>query len=124
MCCAVFALLANVNVKAQTSSFFTLNQITVGSEPGALAIADTDGDRKPDLVVVNQGSSSLTLERGGGYGYFQHWADQSAGASPRAIAVGDFNGDGKLDLAVANFASTTSLYCWALATEHSNLSEA
>src|SRR5690242_19802235 len=101
ICGTLFALVAN----AQTPSFFTLSQIPVGSQPAALAIADTDRTGKPDLVVVNEGSSSLTLERGVGHGYFQHWADQSAGAGPRAIAVEDFNRDGRLDLAVANIAS-------------------
>ncbi|HVP48095.1 MAG TPA: VCBS repeat-containing protein [Bryobacteraceae bacterium] len=104
--CAVFALIANANVHAQTPTFFPLNPVSVGSNPSALAIANTHGVGNPDLVVVNGGSDSLTIERGLGYGYFLPWDSQTTGGSPRAVAVADFNGDGILDLAVANFASS------------------
>jgi len=101
------ALLAGAVLNAQPVSYLPLNTVSTGKQPDALAIADINGDGIPDLVVANQGSSTLSLLRGLGNGFFTPFGTQATGQSPRAVAVGDFNQDGKLDLAVANFASNS-----------------
>lgn len=80
-------------------------QISVGTAPGSVEIADFNGDGKPDIVVSNeQGNKNATILLGDGKGRFTEAKGSpfSAGHGANDIAVGDFNNDGKLDLAFAN----------------------
>ncbi|HXM43940.1 MAG TPA: VCBS repeat-containing protein [Bryobacteraceae bacterium] len=74
--------------------------------PGSVAVADFNGDGKPDLAVstlgLNSGPDFVRILLGNGDGTFQKPAICAAGYGPVAVTVGDFNGDGKLDLAVGN----------------------
>src|SRR5437870_4893944 len=73
----------------------------VGMSPVGIAIADFNGDGKPDIAVANSGSGNVSILLGNGDGTFQAAVNFDAGmASPSSVAVGDFNGDGKPDLAV------------------------
>lgn len=75
----------------------------------ALAVADVNGDGKPDLLVTSQFADpdrtqdgAVTVFLGNGDGSFGIGQSYDAGSpSAWATAVGDLNGDGKLDLAVA-----------------------
>jgi hypothetical protein len=86
---------------------------TGGDEASSVVIADVNGDRKPDLVVVNCGGcygppsithpGSLAVMLGNGDGTFQKAVTYSSGGvTPLSVAVADLNGDGKPDLVVAN----------------------
>jgi len=63
----------------------------------AVAIADFNGDGKPDLLVANDSSSGLLL--GDGMGSFQKAQLYNEGGP--SLAVGDFNHDGRPDAALA-----------------------
>ena len=74
--------------------------------PGAVKLADLNGDNIPDLIVANSGSNNVLIYPGlgngqfgpalnGGHGFF-------AGTNPVGITVADVNGDGRPDLVVAN----------------------
>jgi hypothetical protein len=88
----------------------------------AIAIADVNGDGKPDLIVANCGSSSqnncvstsgsgdVSVLLGNGDGTFQTALLYSLGASgATSVAVADVNGDGRPDLIVATGSSTAGL---------------
>ncbi len=65
----------------------------------SIAVADFNGDGKPDLASGNDGGS-VSILAGNGNGTFG--AAQSffaGGGAGRSLAVADFNGDGKPDLA-------------------------
>jgi hypothetical protein len=65
------------------------------------AVADVNGDGRPDLVLTNSnGTASVLL--GNGNGTFGASRTFSTGTNPDAVAVADVNGDGKPDLVVAN----------------------
>jgi hypothetical protein len=71
--------------------------------PVSLAIADVNGDHKPDLVVANGSSNTVGVLLGKGDGTFQPAVTYgSGGMFPVSVAVADVNGDGKPDLFVAN----------------------
>jgi FG-GAP-like repeat len=78
----------------------------VGTSPTAIAVADFNGDGKPDLAVANSGDpntnddGNVSILLGKGDGTFQGSTTFNAGKNPWSIAVGDFNRDGKKDLAV------------------------
>ena len=84
-----------------------------GIFPDAVAIADVNGDGKPDVLVANS-STSLTVGQGNvgvllgnGDGTFQTAVPYASGAFGAAsVAVADVNGDGKPDLVVANCSSS------------------
>jgi hypothetical protein len=93
-----------------------------GSIPLALAIADFNGDDRPDLSVTNIpindfcsiGSvfgalcSSVAVLLGNGDGSFQPSNQFDPGGQlPTSLATGDFNADGRLDVAVTNLNSAT-----------------
>ncbi len=73
-----------------------------GQNAWSIAVGDVNGDRKPDMVVVNYGSR-LGVFLGKGNGSFQPVVSyDSGGGGSTSITVGDLNGDGKLDLVVGN----------------------
>ena len=76
---------------------------TVGDGPRTLAIANFNGDTKPDVVVSNSGNSAtLSFLVGNGDGTLQAAVPINLGFRPQGIAAGDLNGDGKPDLVVAD----------------------
>ena len=102
--CLAFAIGAAVAVVLQTShsalparaAVNPTTTIALGFAPDQIALADINGDGKPDLVVSGAAQAVLL---GNGDGTFQ---PPKLIFAPGPAVVGDFNGDGKLDLAVAS----------------------
>jgi hypothetical protein len=71
-----------------------------------VAVADFNGDGFPDLAVVDNTVSAVTvlLNQTTQFGAPVPYA---AGSQPDGVAVGDFNGDGRQDFAAANKASNS-----------------
>jgi hypothetical protein len=71
--------------------------------PWFVAVADVNGDRKPDLVVTHAERSELTVLLGDGEGGFAEAAGSpfDLGHSAWHLAVADLNGDGKADVVAA-----------------------
>jgi len=86
-----------------------------GWGPGQVAVADVNGDGKPDLLVGNCGSSACFVDHqkvgvllGNGDGTFQPAVTyDSGGRYPDGIAAADVNGDGKVDLIAVNVIDTS-----------------
>ena len=80
-----------------------------GEEVGQIAVADMNGDGKPDLITLgtaSNGDSELAISLGNGDGTFQTPTklDFAGGETfGYGLAVADFNGDGKMDVAVNGF---------------------
>ena len=74
----------------------------VGNQPGSICGADLDGDSDNDLVVINQGDTSVSVLINNGDGTFQPAVYYAAGGSPRDMVAADFIGDSQIDLAVAS----------------------
>ena len=95
----VCILLGNGNGTFQSPADYA-----VASGPNVVAVADFNGDHKPDLVVS---ASSISVLLGNGDGTFQSHVDLAFGG--RGIAVADFNDDGKDDLAALAFSTVIAL---------------
>jgi FG-GAP-like repeat len=80
-----------------------------GLEEGAtsIAIVDLNGDRRPELVVTNKHTNTISVLLNNGSGGFALKSRYATGLEPYAVAAGDFNRDGKQDLVVANSGSDT-----------------
>jgi hypothetical protein len=90
-----------------------------GTAPDSVAIADVNGDGKPDIVVANEcenvcsGSSQggVAVLLGNGDGTFQSAVSYSSGGiGASSVTVADVNSDGRPDLVVGTCA-TGSLNC-------------
>ena len=93
-------------------SFAAKTDYAVGENPYDIAIGDLDGDGRPDIVVTNYLSNSISIFRNTstvGNISFATKVDISTGSDlgPWGIAVQDLDGDGKPDLAVTNNLSNT-----------------
>ena len=68
-----------------------------------MAVADLNGDGRPDMVTTNSDGNSVSVLLGNGDGTFSVQQTFPVGRSPRDVAVADLNGDGIPDLVVANY---------------------
>ena len=99
----VAVLLGNRDGTFQTAAIYDSGGHTATS----LAVADVNGDGKPDLLVANEAGTVAVL-LGNGDGTFQAAVTYGAGGSPDSIAVADLNGDGKSDLVASNYENNSA----------------
>jgi hypothetical protein len=84
------------------SSFRAAVGYITGSGTSGVAVADLNGDGKPDLAAAVRGSNGVGVLLGRGDGTFGAATTYAAGADPFTVAVADLDGDGKLDLVTPN----------------------
>jgi hypothetical protein len=105
----------NITVLGTMTAMFQAPLSLVGfSSPRAVAIGDLDLDGKPDIVVANSASTTLsvfhndtTLGAGPPAPAFSLATSITVGSAPRGLAIGDLDGDGKPDIVAANSGSDT-----------------
>lgn len=96
----------------QPDGTFTRNDMAAQTNPFGVAVGPvTQGDTRPDIVVANVGSASVTVlsqAPNGGYSP-SHFG---VGQAPNAVALGDLNGDGRVDIVTSNFDSNSVSLCY------------
>jgi hypothetical protein len=107
--CGALALLSFVSGAQTTSclSFAPGANFAVGGQPGAIAIADFDGDGRPDIVAAVSGPDTVSVLRNltpvtSPTVTFAPPVNLPSGVNPQFLLTGDFNGDGKPDIAVTS----------------------
>ena len=81
-----------------------------GTTPYCVAVADVNGDNKPDVLTANYGTSTLSVLLGDGLGGFTLQAaapSTGGGSQPMALVLADVNSDGQLDALTANSGAGT-----------------
>lgn len=88
----------------------TIDYLTTGSYPEGVAIADIDGDGKPDVVATNNSGNTVSVLRNTNTSTstisFASRVDYAVGAYPNIVACGDLDGDSRADIIVANTSAT------------------
>src|SRR5882762_969605 len=89
---ATSLLLAGLAVPLHAESLF-LDPVLygTGNNPRAVAIADLNRDGRPDIVIANYGSNTVSVLLGTGGGSFGARSDFGTGGAPCAVAIADFN---------------------------------
>jgi uncharacterized protein (TIGR03437 family) len=93
---SVDVLLGNGN-----GTFGATTAFSTSYGPAWIAVADLNGDGKPDLAIAHCcGETDTTFKFGNGDGTFQPDVHLAASVSPATLQVADLNGDGKPDLVI------------------------
>src|SRR5262249_38360262 len=70
--------------------------------PLPVAVADVNGDGRPDIVTVNTDSNDVSVFLENADGTYQQTQSLAVGVAPSGVAVADLNGDGRPDIVTAN----------------------
>lgn len=83
--------------------------LSAGSVPEGVVIADFNGDSVPDIAASASFQDKVSVFAGSQAGTFAAPQDVALtpGSSPVGLAIGNFNKDGRIDLATANVLSGT-----------------
>jgi hypothetical protein len=108
----VSVLLNTTAPGAAAVSFAAQQTFAAGSEPFDVAVADVNGDGRPDIAVPNFGGGNVsvyldTTAPGAAAASFTAQQTFAAGTSPIRATFADLDGDGRPDLAVANYGGKT-----------------
>ena len=98
-------LMNNTTKDATTPSFASLGTYSTQVDPSAVAVADINGDQKPDIIVANAGSASISVFLNTSTSTTTSFASGqtiSVGNTPKQLATADVNSDGKPDLIVTD----------------------
>jgi hypothetical protein len=96
-----------------SGSFAPKVDFGTGGHPLDLAIADFDGDGRPDLAVANYYDNTISILRNrcilGGItdSSFEAKVDFPTGYGAHGVATGDLDGDGKSDVVVTDYDGNT-----------------
>jgi len=93
-----------------TISFSAKTDSPTGSQPTSVAIADLNGDGRPDLAVSNYSSnvvSVLANNSSPGVITMSARVDFSVGTNPISVEIADLDGDLLPDLVLSNYSSNT-----------------
>jgi autotransporter-associated beta strand protein len=107
------SVLLNTTVPGATQPSFAAKQdFVTGGLASAVSSGDINGDGRPDLVVANWNSHTVSVllnSTAPGAMTLSFTTEQCfiAGYWSYSVSLGDFNGDGRLDLAVADESSDT-----------------
>jgi hypothetical protein len=92
----------NVQLGNGDGTFQAATSSPAGNAPFKLAVADFNGDGKPDVATVDEADDTqgngLSVLLGNGSGGFQAEHGVVGSGTGLSIATGDFNGDGKPDI--------------------------
>ncbi|HEV8058485.1 MAG TPA: FG-GAP-like repeat-containing protein, partial [Gemmataceae bacterium] len=75
--------------------------------PFQVAVADLNGDGRPDIVTANRSDNSVSVLLSNPDGSFQTKETFATDTQPFSVAVGDVNGDGIPDIVTANYAGSS-----------------
>jgi hypothetical protein len=80
------------------------SKLTVGKGPRAIVTGDLNGDKRPDIVTVNDKGVSVIISLGSSFDVRTEVAlfDSAMATSPTGLALADLDGDGDLDVAATD----------------------
>ncbi|HEX6428685.1 MAG TPA: IPT/TIG domain-containing protein [Niastella sp.] len=91
---------------------FSTTTYPTGTAPGHVQCDDLDGDDKPEIVVTNTGSGSMSVFRNTSTAAsigFDAKVDFTVNGTPAGIGIGDIDGDAKPEIVIGN-ATTASTF--------------
>jgi len=100
-------LLGNGKGGFSTGRDYPDNGLTTSSGTQAYALADVNGDGKPDIVTVNSSASFLQVLYNDGNGRFDLANSYDTGSIPSDVQTADLNGDHHADVVLINTADGT-----------------